>query len=294
VHYADASAPHEPPADGPEDFTHGQPALVDITGKAAGARGRSVVDSLEMIDRYDEQVAYVDREVGRFLRIYRQLGHADDAMVIFCADHGQSLMEHDQGFAPGQCVYNQVVRVPLAIRYKTLPPGRKTVPVSLVDLPPTILAAAGLPAPSRSDGQSLLGTLALRDLFAESRGRFNKPGTGEDAIEFQRCVIRGDRKIVATLGASGSIQEALAFDLREDPGELLPMPISEPDPLLQSLSDFIAADSNYAGLPEGIAWSDCPGVNVAPTADPRLLEQLASLGYADMTEAAQAKSAVTK
>jgi len=279
IHYIDPHGPYDPPADRPADFTHEKPQMIDMTGKGGGIHPEGEVDGLEMVDRYDEEIAYADQEAGRLLREYRGMGYLDDALVILCADHGEAMMEHDHWFAHGVYVYEEIIRVPLAIRYKNMPSGRIAAPVSLVDVAPTILEAVGLPVPEDLDGHSLLAPPETRPLFAEARGNAGLKHDDSHNGNLWRCLIRDHRKVTARIGRSGPIREANAYDLLADPGELAPQPAAETDPLYQTLVTFIQADPDPAGIPRNLVWGDLPGPNVAPTTDPRTLDALRSLGY---------------
>ena len=41
------------------------------------------------IESHDEEIAYCDREIGRLLDHYDSLGLAENALIIFTADHGE-------------------------------------------------------------------------------------------------------------------------------------------------------------------------------------------------------------
>jgi arylsulfatase A-like enzyme len=189
------------------------------------------------------------------------------------------MMEHDHWFCHGQSVHEEVIRVPLAVRFNKLTSGRVTSRVSLVDVTPTIFDAVGLPIPAGLDGQSLLAPLAPRNLFAEARGNSGMSLRADNNGGLWRCVIRGDRKMMAKVNKSGPIREQLAFDLARDPGELKPLPINNGDPLFRALADFIARDPDPSGLPRHIDWGSLPGPGVAPVSDTNTLKKVRSLGY---------------
>ena len=276
VHYADPNAPYEPPADGPADFTHERPLPSELADR--GGKPEGVVDVLEQVDAYDEEIAFVDQEVGRLLDEYRTLGLLDAAMVVLVADHGESLMEHDQGFGHGTGVYEETIRVPLAIRHKALKTARVSTPVSLVDLAPTLLQAAGLRTPSGMDGRSLLTPGSPRAVFAEAGDRYLPDPTAARNGPWRRCVILGDRKIVASSTPEGALGQPQAFELRADAKELNPLPVADNDPLWRILADLAAADPGPNGR-TSVARSDLPGPGMAPPDDPAAIERLRTLEY---------------
>lgn len=102
-------------------------------------------DHLEqLIQMYDGAVRRLDGKVKRILAGITELGLNDQTATIVTADHGEELLEHGQ-IGHGQSLYNELTHVPLiACIPKTAAGTRLPGPVSLVDLPQTLLSAAGL------------------------------------------------------------------------------------------------------------------------------------------------------
>jgi arylsulfatase A-like enzyme len=96
---------------------------------------------------YAGEAASADRVVGEFLATLESAGLLDNAVVIFLADHGQGLGENGY-FGHGPTLEQTVLHVPLIIRdFRSAPaPRRVTEMVGLIDIAPTVLALAGLPA----------------------------------------------------------------------------------------------------------------------------------------------------
>jgi arylsulfatase A-like enzyme len=107
-------------------------------------------------DCYDSCLAYLDERLGQLFDELQRRGVLDRTLVIVVADHGEGLGEHDL-FDHGQSLYRTEIRVPLFIAL----PGRDrfqrvvTEPVSLRDLPATIVDLAGLGGGSPFPGRSL-------------------------------------------------------------------------------------------------------------------------------------------
>jgi arylsulfatase A-like enzyme/Tfp pilus assembly protein PilF len=109
---------------------------------------------------YDGEVAYADELVGRFLDALRSKGLLDRAIVAVTSDHGEGLGDHGEE-EHGMFLYREAVHVPLILR---LPGGarggtRVKGTAALLDVAPTLLALAGLPADAM-DGSSLATALA--------------------------------------------------------------------------------------------------------------------------------------
>jgi len=82
--------------------------------------------------------------VGELLDRIRALGLLERSLLIFTADHGEGMGEHDYYFAHGEFLYNGQIQVPLILRLPG-PAGERRevqVPVAQVDVLPTILDIA--------------------------------------------------------------------------------------------------------------------------------------------------------
>lgn len=102
------------------------------------------------LDRYDAEIAFTDRHVGRVLAA---LDPATTVIAIV-ADHGEEFGEHGIRFH-ARSLFNQVTRVPMLIRAPGARPGVVDAPVSLVDVLPTLLALVGIESPAGVNGRSL-------------------------------------------------------------------------------------------------------------------------------------------
>lgn len=105
---------------------------------------------------YMGEVAYTDSLVGTLLDHLGGLEALDDTWVIVLGDHGEGLGSHGEA-THGVLLYDATTRVPFIVR----PPGgglpRDVVELaSVVDLTPTILAAAHVAIPDGLDGEDLL------------------------------------------------------------------------------------------------------------------------------------------
>jgi choline-sulfatase len=120
--------------------------------------------------RYDAEVAIADEAVGRLMSALGR--EADRTLVIVTADHGEAFGEHGE-IGHSIFVYDTTLRVPLLMRGPGVPAGLSfDVPVSLVDVAPTVAAMFGIEG-FDADGVSLKaalggGAVADRTLYAES------------------------------------------------------------------------------------------------------------------------------
>ena len=108
---------------------------------------RDVTDYYAEVERWD-------RDVGKAIAMLEDQGLLDNTIVIMTGDHGMPFPR-----CKGN-LYDSGVRVPLAIRWpERTTTGNTDRLVSLTDLAPTILAAAGLEVPEVMTGRSMLKVL---------------------------------------------------------------------------------------------------------------------------------------
>jgi uncharacterized sulfatase len=109
----------------------------------------------DLCDYYFE-VQRFDREVGELLSLLEKRGELDRTLVVVTGDNGLPFPRCKSN------LYDGGTNVPLAVRWPARIAGGRTVEdfVSLQDLAPTFLEAAGLTPPATMTGRSLLGTLA--------------------------------------------------------------------------------------------------------------------------------------
>jgi choline-sulfatase len=132
-------------------------------------------DSLYELRRsYYGLVTYIDRKVGELLAVLEQTGQRDNTIIVFTSDHGDMLAE--KRMVQKRCFYEWSARVPLIVHLPDERNGGWTVaePVSLMDLVPTLLNWAGVPAEVRlpMDATSFAGLIegsdtAERIVFSE-------------------------------------------------------------------------------------------------------------------------------
>ncbi len=98
-----------------------------------------------MAAAYYACISFIDQNVGR---IFAALGdELDQTLVIFTADHGELL--GDYGSVGKRSMLDAAARVPMLVRWpQQFPAGTiRATPTTLLDIWPTLLAAAGDPSP---------------------------------------------------------------------------------------------------------------------------------------------------
>ncbi|MDX1980861.1 MAG: sulfatase-like hydrolase/transferase [Bryobacteraceae bacterium] len=97
---------------------------------------------------YYGSVANLDWNIGRVVEALKRNNLLDNTLIVITTEHGRSWTPRP-GTAEGMCTaYEESARIPMILRYpKTLPTGRVwRSGVTLCDLAPTILEAAGVEA----------------------------------------------------------------------------------------------------------------------------------------------------
>jgi len=109
----------------------------------------------QVVRAYFACMSHVDHEIGRFMDALRASALADKTTVLFLSDNGFNLGTHDSFHKMSQ--WDSAAHIPLGIWNARLEPGVIDLPVSLHNIPRTIMALAGLPPrPDWTSGQSLL------------------------------------------------------------------------------------------------------------------------------------------
>jgi arylsulfatase A-like enzyme len=188
--------------------------------------------------RYESEVRYADDLLAALLDELDALGLGIRTLVVVVADHGEEFWEHG-GWYHGQQLYAESIDVPFMMRLPgVVPEGRRIgVPVSLVDVAPTILDLLGAPPITGAEGVSLTPLLRAspepippRTLFAETGVR-ERPGEQMVAARtsHHHCVARPDQSLEC-------------YDRSADPGMYEPLPAA---PGASWLADVTADIDGY-------------------------------------------------
>jgi arylsulfatase A-like enzyme len=128
-----------------------------------------------LVKNYYRVLLSVDDNVGRLLEYLDAKALSQNTLIVYSSDNGFFLGEH--GLYDKRLMYEPSIRVPLLARWPArIPAGRidREHMVLNVDLAPTLLNVASIPAPSNWHGRSMLplmtggttaGTTSWRDAF---------------------------------------------------------------------------------------------------------------------------------
>jgi arylsulfatase len=174
---------------------------------------------------YYAMIELIDENVGRLLEHLERTGERENTIVIYMSDHGESLGDHGL-LLKGCRFYEGLVRVPLIIAGPVFQAGQRSEAlVELTDLAPTLFEAAGMEAPERFVGRSLVPMLRgeipperhRNHVRSEYYHTLSRKAPGRDEFNGSYgTMIRDDRyKLVAYHGHPvGEL-----FDLAADPWE---------------------------------------------------------------------------
>ncbi len=190
------------------------------------------VRDLKMVrDCYDNCIAYLDEQFGRLLDELDRRKLLDETDVILTSDHGESFAEHGI-LGHSSSAMLEELRVPLVMVSRETPAKRVVFhPVSLSDLPATVVDRLGLADGSPFAGRSLTSTwkgspaetagVMVSPAFSEQANRSARakghpePGPGGFDPGFQMSLVASAHHYLR----NGEGKELL-FDLRNDPLEL--------------------------------------------------------------------------
>ncbi|HKI19159.1 MAG TPA: sulfatase [Isosphaeraceae bacterium] len=253
----DAHDPYLPPAEFGRHFGVKPESAADMATlnrwfvldkKLLTARQRDLVR-----DAYDDCLASIDLQLGRFWEVLDRAGVLANTLVIITADHGEHLGEHEL-FGHASSLYDAEIHVPLVV---LLPGGAHagrsiSAPVSLRDLAATVADLTGL-AGSPFPGRSLAGhwthggSLEPEPSFSEVDGPVNcAPNQGRSPVFSGPLQALAAGKEVYI--QSGAGREEL-FDVETDPMQsrnLAALPQSR-----QSLDRFRSLVARFVQVGQG-------------------------------------------
>jgi arylsulfatase A-like enzyme len=229
--YVAPIAPHHPAtpeakyAHAPVPLWHLTPAQreKDITDKPAWLR-RAAPTKMTSIRSFREKQLRSLRSVDNMVKAVQsklvELGEEENTIVIYTSDNGVAWGEH--GRHGKMTAYLEGVRVPLYIRGPGIEAGgARQDMVALLDVAPTLLAAAGIPYPLDFDGHDLFDGHVRHRLLLELN---NEPGF---LVPSWRAVLatRGGSpapayEFIRYLNPNGTRLANEAYDLVNDPWQL--------------------------------------------------------------------------
>ncbi len=171
---------------------------------------------------YWGMVKRLDEALGRLHDALKSLQLDEKTIVLFTTDHGNHFKTRNAEYK--RSGHDSSVRIPTAITGPGFFGGGQVRElISLVDLPPTLLDAAGLPVPPEMQGRSLLPLVNHQpvqwpdDVFIQISEA--QVGRAIRTRRWKYSVMAPDKDGAKDAGADHYIEECL-YDLKADPYEL--------------------------------------------------------------------------
>ena len=218
-------------------------------------------DLAHLLALYDGEIRYADDEVGRVLDHVKARGLDRGTLVFVTSDHGEEFLEHGS-WEHQKTLYEEVIRIPMVVAGPGVQPRKETWQTSLLDVMPTVLAWAGLPASPAQEGRSLLSTPGTREAYGE---------TDHTVDRTHKLFLRagaGRWKGILSLDDGGNPVNEEWYDLAADPAE------TTSKTLHNNVADAVRARAIQR-------WREARGTGAGPAVQltPEQRERLRALGY---------------
>jgi arylsulfatase A-like enzyme len=193
------------------EWAHNEPGFFHVSKMTSA-------DQQEVTAAYYGMVELIDDQVGRILTALEETGQRERTIILFMSDHGEMLGDHGL-YLKGPHFYESSVHVPLVFSWpdRFQQNLRADGLIELVDLAPTLLAAAGEPVPASMQGQSLLPILSGEHDPTEHRDyvycEYYNAWTHHRS--YGTMMRTRDQKIVVYHG----VEDGELYDLARDPDE---------------------------------------------------------------------------
>ncbi|WP_436923609.1 sulfatase-like hydrolase/transferase [Halosimplex amylolyticum] len=277
VNYLEPHLDYEPPRRTtephlPDDATYEEAMAVpqEPWDYLAGTLDLSDRDLRLLRDLYRGEITYFDEQLAALKAALVAAGEWEDTILVVTADHGENVGDH--GLMDHQyCLYDTLVHVPLVVTGGAFT-GRSDLDdlVSLMDLPPTLLDAAGIDAPGARE--RFHGSSFHPDAEASARefvvSEYMAPQPSMEALErhigdVPDHVRRYDRSLRAirteehklVRGSDGSER---CYDVDADPGETTDVSEARPEVVAElgdALDDWLET-VDTAGDRESVTIGD--------------------------------------
>jgi arylsulfatase A-like enzyme len=263
---------------------------------------------------YGELVGRADSALSPFVEKLERIAQSRPTLLVVVSDHGEAFHEHSNvrhgSSGPFTTLHDEVVRVPIIFWAPGVLPAREpaTYPFSLLDVAPTLLAAAGLPASPGMTGRDFWPLLrgTWREQSEADRLRWNdpvlsykNPGWGAPASYASRTA---EQKQIVNRRKIAGAATLETYDLRADPMERANLTPADDGPRiaaatlalkeqLRRLSVVFPEKDPSLPVCPACRMSDsaamraiadpCISGNGEPQLDPKTRERLKALGYLD-------------
>jgi arylsulfatase A-like enzyme/Flp pilus assembly protein TadD len=225
-------------------------------------------------DPYDGEIACMDENIGKIIRLLQEKNLLDLTLVILAGDHGEAFGEHGENGHTIFC-YEENIRVPFVIAFpgEAASGGEIAERVNLIDIVPTVLGYLDINAPEAVQGKSLIPLVEgrkteRRDLYFESLYAQDvlgcAPLTG---------VLSGPHKFIR-------LPRPELYDLEADRAEKSNLLEADPGEARRMMERLVTLEKEFSGT----EWTS------ERTLSPEERERLKSLGYLSVGERRDAQA----
>ena len=187
---------------------------------------------------YDEKIYYEDKKFGQFWEEFKNLGLDKNTILVILSDHGTEFGEHGR-FDHGFSLYDELLHVPLIIKFPSNIRGVIKEQVRAIDLMPTLIESAGLKIDEKTKEQTRGKSLIPLMIGQEKIGRNAFSETDYRNYTHQKSLRTVDGwKFIYTFEKD----EAELYNLNKDPAETKNLILEEPQKayeLEQELFEYI-------------------------------------------------------
>lgn len=285
----DTHAPYEAPSEVKQFSSSYSNIIVNPSREVAIPLGQNEVDAIKAA--YDDELAYVDSQVGRLRQWLFENELWNESSVVITADHGELFGEHNC-YQHAYHMWEPTLRVPFIIRSPAFPmAGVWDIPATHMDLYPTLLHLNGMESKT-TFGRSIF----LSDLENENRiilSAYDAQGVKRTAARKGAMkLVRYEKVNVDKFRSTGSNTESIEkfpslqlpgpryelYDLQADPAEndnLFRMDTA--DPLVEQLKKSIRKLKQRAK--KSLLKKDQKSQGGIPKLNDETLEALKAAGY---------------
>ncbi len=291
IHFIDPHGPYTPPKPYDKKFKSKIKNNIDIELISTYQRLKNIHNANRYIDFYDGEIAFMDENVGKLLAAIEKNVTKRKNLIIFTADHGESLGEHNDYFEHGRRVYDTCLRIPLAINLDAEIPKNivnDKNQVAIIDITPTILDILNIKVANKLDGESLLPLMTNKNkytreyLFPEVLNQY-KPKTVPKNVYSFKAIRNKDWKFILSFDKYGKILSKELYNIGKDYSEERNLAGSTMDKTESKLKSILLKNiekekDNIFG--KFLGWLEKKeSKNPEPEITQKDLEALKSLGY---------------
>jgi choline-sulfatase len=180
---------------------------------------------------YFALACFIDEQIGKVLQALRQTGLQASTRVIMSSDHGDN--QGVRGMWNKSMLYREATHIPLILAGPGIPPGRVcSTHVNLIDIAPTVLDNANLPADPSLPGRSLVDVANEKD-DPQRIGFSEYHAVGSPSAAY--LVRQGQWAYHHYVG-----YEAELFDMAADPGQAVDLATDEGyRPILEHMASLL-------------------------------------------------------